>query len=77
MRPQNYFEELNVVVSESPVLYIPFAPVFAVYCTVLFSACITEKKLLSSLSTLGPYLTPGFEDLFEDLYVINTLGFGD
>ena len=63
------------------ILYIPFDPVFAVYCTVLlFSACITEKELLNAgvaLSTQGPYLAPGLEDLLVDLYVITALGFGD
>jgi len=56
-------------------------PVFAVYYTVLlFSACITEKELLNAgvaLSTQGPYLAPGLEDLLVDLYVITALGFGD
>ena len=56
-------------------------PVFAVYSTILlFSACITEKELLNAgvaLSTQGPYLAPGLEDLLVDLYVINAFGFGD
>jgi hypothetical protein len=65
-------------------LVMPCKPLLnfvAVYCTVLlFSACITEKELLNAgvpLSTQGPYLAPGLEDLLVDLYVITALGFGD
>jgi hypothetical protein len=63
------------------ILHLPFGPVFAIYYTVLlFFACITEKELLIAgvlLSTQGPYLAPGLEDLLVDLYVINALGFGE
>ena len=60
---------------------INVAPVFAIYCTALSSsACITENESLNAgvpLSTQGPYLASGLEDLLVDLYVINALGFGD
>jgi len=46
----------------------------------LYQSHIKEKKLLNAevpLSTQGPYLAPGLEDLLVDLYVITALGFGD
>ena len=75
------FTLLDQIINIASIVYILFDPVFAVYCTVLlFSDCITEKEFLNAgipLSTQGPYLAPGLEDLLMDLYVINALDFGD